>query len=307
MRVESEHGERLRTVLAGHPAPHRGPRRALLEASPDDHQPTVRRIPAPTVTQSFEPALPLTPVRPGMSRASSPVAITPPSASPAVHDLEGAEQAPAPAAMLARAKAFTAKHLQAIGILVVVALVFTSVQLLRARPSELPLAPETPFPAMSQAKPSPSPSAVALLQVHVLGAVHKPGVVQVSEGARVHDAIAAAGGLTAKAHLGSLNLAAPVSDGMQVMVASGPEQTSTTSADDQGPPAPPGSSGGPLVNLNTSTQAQLETLPGVGPSTAGKIIAWRDQHGKFSRVEELQEVDGIGPKTFERLRPLVTV
>ena len=187
-----------------------------------------------------------------------------------------------------------------------VALVFTSVQLLRARPSEVPLvAPVISAPA-SSVPPEASPSEVARLLVHVTGAVKNPGVVQVPQGARVNDAITAAGGITPEAHLGTLNLAALVSDGMQIVVASGPDQTSSTSgeADSQ---APPGKAGAALINLNTATQAQLESLPGVGPATAGKIIAWRDQHGKFTTVAELQEIDGIGQKTFDRLTPLVTV
>ncbi|MGA4508490.1 helix-hairpin-helix domain-containing protein [Propionibacteriaceae bacterium G1746] len=286
MRVENEHGERLRTVLAGQPLPRHGPRRAL----PEPPQPA------------------------SASSASAESAPEPPERPEPTEDADAGP----PTGLVQRAQQFTRAHLQAIAILVVVALVFTSVQLLRARPSEVPLALEpaigTPGSASSgpgstgSADASPAPSAAALLQVHVLGAVRRPGVVQVPQGARVHDAIAAAGGLTPQAHLGALNLAAPVSDGMQVVVADSPGATSTTSGEqpaDQ--PGATGSGGQGLINLNTATQAQLETLPGVGPATAQKILAWRDEHGRFNRIEELQEVDGIGTKTFERLKPHVTV
>lgn len=310
MRVESEHAERLRTVLAGQPAPRRGPRRALLEPLDGDDLPTVRRV----VQVPLRPVLP--PKGPPSLSPVSAVSVVngvlplvrepvPEEADDDAGDEPGSDDAQRPTAV-ARVRAFTLRHLQAIGILVVVALVFTAVQLLRAKPSEIPLLEPMISAEASSVPPEVTPSAVVMLLVHVTGAVKNPGVVQVPQGARVNDAIAAAGGITPAAHLGSLNLAAPVTDGMQILVASGPEQTSTTSGD-AGTQQPPGESGGALVNLNTATQAQLESLPGVGPATAEKILAWRDQHGKFTKVEELQEIDGIGQKTFDRLKPLVTV
>lgn len=309
MRVESEPAERLRTVLAGHPTPHRGPRRALVEVPDTADQPTVRRVVqvpmrprvAPAATSPPEPDLDEYEVVP-IAKEVVPLADEE-AAAPGV-----AATDTGPREALTAVRAFTRRHLQAIGILVVVALVFTTVQLLRARPSEVPLvAPEISSPATAPSAPDSdlSPSAPVLLVVHVTGAVKNPGIVRVPQGSRVNDAIEAAGGITAEAHLGTLNLAALVSDGMQILVASGPDETSTTTGDDGG--SPPGEDGGALVNLNTATQAQLESLPGVGPATAGKILAWREEHGKFSKVEELQEIDGIGVKTFERLKPLVTV
>ncbi|WP_242681356.1 helix-hairpin-helix domain-containing protein [Tessaracoccus sp. SD287] len=304
MRVESDHAERLRTVLAGHPVPQRGPRRALLEVSGSDDLPTVRRV----VQVPMRPMLPGTrppPISSHSALSPSEQFVDEKDRDPAPTDAGPAPEE-RPRGVVAGVRSFTVRHLQAIGILVVVALVFTSVQLLRAAPSEVPLVEPALSAEVSSPSPPGTPSVVPLLLVHVAGAVKNPGVVQVPQGARVNDAIAAAGGITPEAHLGTLNLAAVVSDGMQILVGSGPQQTSTTSGgrDSQ---APPGESGGARINLNTATQAQLESLPGVGPATAAKILAWRDQHGRFSKVEELQEIDGIGQKTFERLQPLVTV
>lgn len=349
MRVESDHAERLRTVLAGHPVPHRGPRRALLEVSGSDDLPTVRRVvqvpmrpmlPSAGAPRTGAPATglpgPLSAPRTesplltagslrglGTLNTTSPFSATSPTSATDAEGPPGGRGSPlrrtpdpgtvgvaAPDAgrrgVVAGVRSFTARHLQAIGLLVVLALVFTSVQLLRATPSEVPLVEPAVSAEVSSPPPPGTPSAVPFLLVHVAGAVKNPGVVQVPQGSRVNDAIAAAGGITPEAHLGTLNLAAVVSDGMQILVGSGPQQTSTTSGggDSQ---APPGESGGARINLNTATQAQLESLPGVGPATAAKILAWRDQHGRFSKVEELQEIDGIGQKTFERLQPLVTV
>jgi competence protein ComEA len=152
--------------------------------------------------------------------------------------------------------------------------------------------------------------------VHVLGAVKKPGLVTLTAGSRVQDAIDAAGGLTRKADPGELNLAQQVSDGQQIMVGtkakpsgelrSGSSGGSGSSSDSGSTGGSAGSSGQP-VNLNTASQAQLEELPGVGPVMAGKIIAWRTEHGRFSRVEELQEIVGVGPKTYAKLAPLCQV
>ncbi|WP_203567154.1 helix-hairpin-helix domain-containing protein [Aestuariimicrobium ganziense] len=140
------------------------------------------------------------------------------------------------------------------------------------------------------------------------GQVRKPGVVRLPTGARVHDAVTAAGGTTGQADLGSLNLAAVVTDGSQVVVGrrGGPSSvvSQAPDADAGGPAGQPGSG---KLNINTATVAQLEELPGVGPVTAASIVSWREQHGRFTRIEELQEVDGIGPKTYARLAEHVTV
>lgn len=150
----------------------------------------------------------------------------------------------------------------------------------------------------------------------MLGAVRRPGVVELAAGSRVSDAIAAAGGLRGDAAPGELNLAQVLVDGQQVLIGtkrdpagevrgSGGPAGSTGSGGSAGP----GGSGeaAAVVDLNAATAAQLDELPGVGPVTAGSILAWREQHGRFSRIEELQEIDGIGPKTYAQIAPHVRV
>jgi competence protein ComEA len=154
---------------------------------------------------------------------------------------------------------------------------------------------------------SPSPSSVVV--VDVAGQVRRPGLVRLPPGSRVWDAVTAAGGPTPAARLEGLNLARPLTDGEQVRVP-GPNDPVAAAPAVAGDPASggtPGTPGGPLLDLNAATSAQLETLPGVGPVLAGRILAWRTQHGRFSRVEELAEVTGIGEKLFAQLRPLVRV
>lgn len=138
----------------------------------------------------------------------------------------------------------------------------------------------------------------SIVYLHVLGEVQSPGVYQLRDGDRVIDAIAAAGGFTALADQQSVNLARFVSDGEQIFV---PVQGAAPPAQ-----AAPGAPGG-KVNLNTATSTELETLPRVGPAMAERIIAWRDTNGRFTSIEDLLGVTGIGDKTFEALRELVTV
>ena len=147
----------------------------------------------------------------------------------------------------------------------------------------------------------------ARIVVHVEGAVVFPGVHDLAEGSRVHDAIDAANGLTVDADRSRLNLAAPLADGQRVWVpVIGEPEPSVV-----GPTNPGGgnSSGlsGSRVNLNTADPAALETLPGIGPSIAAAIIRHREQHGAFSRVEGLLEVPGIGEAKLEQLVSLVSV
>lgn len=152
---------------------------------------------------------------------------------------------------------------------------------------------------------SPTP----MLVVHVLGAVRKPGVHRLPAGSRVGDAIAAAGGVTPNARPGDMNLAAVLADGVQVKVGDG-RMPSLVGGGGVGGAGPGAGAGGPAaakVNLNTATDADLDALPGVGPVTAKAILGWRTEHGRFTRVDELQEVDGIGPKTYAQLANLVTV
>lgn len=198
--------------------------------------------------------------------------------------------------------AVTPRHAAVVGLLLVAAVVVTIFALGRSAATEVQLTPEAV--AETPAAATPSPSVPTLLRVHVGGAVAEPGVVQVPAGSIVQDAIAAAGGLTAEADPASLNLAAPVSDGMQILIGTVDEPLGEIETD-QAADGGGGSSTDGVVDLNTATQAELEELPGVGPVMAAAILAWREENGKFGSVEELQEISGIGPKTYEKLAPLV--
>jgi competence protein ComEA len=146
------------------------------------------------------------------------------------------------------------------------------------------------------------------LVVHVVGAAVRPGVVQVPSGARVLDAVAAAGGLRLDADPARMNLAARLTDGQRVVVPVVGEPLPAAAGDTAGG-AGPGSGGGPAgpIDLNLATEAELDALPGVGPATAAAIVAHRSAHGPFRSVDALGEVRGIGPAKLEALRPLVTV
>ncbi|MGJ3509428.1 helix-hairpin-helix domain-containing protein [Enemella sp. A6] len=217
---------------------------------------------------------------------------------------------PAPARALGGR--FERRHVLVVAAVLLVGLLITGAWLIRAREvASVPVETIAPEPVATPEPPAtPTPEPV-VIRVHVLGAVGAPGVVTLAEGARVADAVEAAGGLTDDAHPGDLNFAAPVPDGAQIMVGgsanpggeirpAGPAAAPDTS------PGDPGAADG-LVNLNTATPEQLETLPGVGPVTATSIVAWRTENGPFTEVDQLREVSGIGPKTFEKLAPLVTV
>jgi competence protein ComEA len=140
------------------------------------------------------------------------------------------------------------------------------------------------------------------LTVHVAGAVHRPGVYRLAQGSRVDDAVRRAGGASGRADLSAVNLAAVLEDGRQVLVPLRSREGAPPAAGGGGPGAAPAK-----VNLNTATAEQLDTLAGVGPATAAKILAHREQHGAFASVEELGDVPGIGAVRLEALRDLVTV
>jgi competence protein ComEA len=138
--------------------------------------------------------------------------------------------------------------------------------------------------------------------VDVAGKVRRPGIVRLPAGSRVVDALEAAGGPRRGVDLTGLNLARVLTDGEQVVVGQpGPTGPAAAAA----PGSVPG--GGVLVNLNTATQTELETLPGVGPVTATSILEWRTEHGAFSSVDELLEVSGIGDATLAEIAPHVTI
>lgn len=144
--------------------------------------------------------------------------------------------------------------------------------------------------------------------VHVVGAVRSPGVVTLVTGARVLDAVDAAGGATRRAALGLVNLARPVVDGEQLRVPARGETVAPVAAVGT---APPGGGAGAVpgtpIDLNTADASLLESLPGIGPVLAGRIVEWRTANGRFTAVEQLTEVSGIGDRVLEQVRALVTV
>ena len=149
----------------------------------------------------------------------------------------------------------------------------------------------------------------AVVDVDVDGRVRRPGVVELPEGSRVVDAIEASGGLARGADTGPLNLAQPLVDGEQVVVPSRGDRASALagaaipcSATPAPTPAAPATG---QVSINSATEAELDTLPCIGPVLAAAIVEWRTQNGGFSSVEQLQEVSGIGPATYAELAPLV--
>src|SRR6478672_2622719 len=150
---------------------------------------------------------------------------------------------------------------------------------------------------------SASVSSSPTLIVDVAGAVRKPGVFEFAPGDRVIDAVQRAGGALDKADLTLLNLAAPLTDGQQILVPKKGAAPSGVAV----PGTVPGSSGGALVNINTADEPTLETLNGVGPVLAAAIIQYRTEHGPFASIDQLDEVSGIGPATLEDLRSQVTV
>ena len=148
------------------------------------------------------------------------------------------------------------------------------------------------------------------LVVDVAGKVHHPGVYRLPSGARVVDALRAAGGALPGVSTLPLNLAQPVRDGQQIVVGvNGRTGAGGAPATAGGPGAGTGTApgGGTPIDLNSATLAQLQQLPGVGPVLAQHILDWRTQHGRFARVDQLNDVTGIGEVKFAQLRPLVTV
>lgn len=154
-------------------------------------------------------------------------------------------------------------------------------------------------------QPSPSTSAAGVVVVDVDGAVRRPGVVKLAAGARVVDAIEEAGGVGPNADTGALNLAQVLLDGEQVVVPNAGEAPVAPGV--AASPAPGVAPSTALINLNTATEVELETLPGIGPVLAAAIVEWRTQNGGFTSIDQLQDVSGIGPTTFADLAPLVRV
>lgn len=201
-------------------------------------------------------------------------------------------------------------HVAVVAVLVAVALALTTWWVARDQPvsgSGPPAAVgETVEPLLAAATPSGAAGvAEGTVTVDVAGKVRRPGIVVLDKGARVTDALSAAGGARRGVDVTSLNLARVLVDGEQIVVGAAPG-AAPAPAPAAGGALVPGATG-PLVNLNLASQSELEGLPQVGPVTAQSIIAWREQRGGFTSVDELLEVDGIGEKTLERLAPHVTV
>ena len=197
------------------------------------------------------------------------------------------EETPTPTvrAVLTEARVDPAR--QGVLALVLVAVLAAAVAgflLLRGRPSEQPVAP---VPVVSG-----SPGG-ALLVVDVAGRVRHPGLVRLPAGARVDDALKAAGGVLPGTSTGTLNLAAKVQDGQQVLVGADV--------------APVAAGGSALLDLNTATAQDFDALPGIGPVLADRIVSWRTEHGRFGSVDQLREVSGIGESKYQSLKAKVRV
>jgi competence protein ComEA len=173
------------------------------------------------------------------------------------------------------------------------------------RPHESPVptvARSVPAGAVVSVPPTATPSAGVV--VHVTGAVRRPGLVDLPGGSRVDDAVAAAGGATRHADLATVNLARLLVDGEQIIVL---RKGETPPAGAAGPSTGGTATPGQPVDLNLATLEQLDGLPGVGPVLAQRIIDYRTAHGRFSSVDELTDVSGIGERTLADLKPLVRV
>jgi competence protein ComEA len=226
-----------------------------------------------------------------------------------------------------RAGAFA---LALVAILAVLVTVFT---LMHDRPAPVmsaklpPVEKGAPASPRSSAGPGPDRPAAAdqPVVVSVVGLVRTPGLVTLAPGARIADALQAAGGAVDGADTIGLNMARPLGDGEQIVVGLAPRAgqptalgSSVTSGPGPGAGGPPAGPAGPVsgtvkpkpgqaLDLNTATVEQLDALPGVGPVTAAAIVAWRQANGKFTSVDQLADVDGIGPSRLDKLRALVRV
>ena len=179
----------------------------------------------------------------------------------------------------------------AFGLVGVLALVAAARHLAGARAPSA----DTARAAAALAQPAAAPPANRLF-VDVVGAVRRPGLYRLRDGSRVADAVSRAGGATRRADLSLVNLAAPLADGLQVVV---PRRQSGSAG------AAGGTTATAPVHLNTATLEQLDALPGVGPVTAQKILDYRQKNGAFTSVEDLDAVSGIGPARLDTLRDLV--
>ena len=168
--------------------------------------------------------------------------------------------------------------------------------------------PSTPVAGLAPLV-APSEAPGTQIVVSVTGKVVRPGLVQVADGARVADVVEAAGGAVPGTDLAGLNLARKVSDGEQLAVGV-PAPAETGPSGPAGSPAPAAAgvqAAGGKIDLNRATLAELDGLPGVGPVTAQRILEWRTRNGRFSRIDQLREIEGIGERRFGQLRDLVAL
>lgn len=204
-----------------------------------------------------------------------------------------------------------------VGLLVVVTLVLgvLGVRVLLARQRSVPevIAPTSLVQgpgrtAVTGPTGTSSPTAKAApVVVHVVGQVRKPGVVRLVAGARVQQALTAAGGVLRTADLDRVNLARLVVDGEQILVPRPGEAVVSLGGAAPGGGTPGGSATAAIVDLNTAALPELDSLPGVGPVLAQRILDWRAENGRFTSIDELGEVSGIGDAVLTRLRPRVRV
>jgi competence protein ComEA len=175
--------------------------------------------------------------------------------------------------------------------LMVLIAVGSVVAYVRARPREI---------SVTQSKESSTGAEKRMLAVHVAGAVAKPGLYKLAEGTRVADALSMAGGATPDGMLDDVNLASRLKDGQKILVPRSRESQPSPGTLDQ-------IEGSQLLNVNTADESELEVLPGIGPFLAKRIVEYRRKNGPFSTVEELDNVDGIGPRKLEEFKGQVTI